>query len=76
MTDARLRAVEVDVDVFPDLAALSDAELKALIERKVAEELEVSRRRRLLHGQLDMLRAERVNRLRERVGEDLTIPEE
>ena len=54
---------------------LSDHQLKELIEQKVGEELEVSRRRRELHGQLDLLRAERVNRLRERFGEDFTVPE-
>jgi hypothetical protein len=67
--------MDLDVEVFPDLAALSDGELKELIERKVNEELEVSRRRRLLHGQLDVLRQERVNRLRERFGEDFNVPE-
>jgi hypothetical protein len=68
--------MDLDVDVFPDLAALSDHELKELIERKVGEERTVSDRRRMLHGQLDLLRAERVNRLRERFGEDFTIPED
>jgi hypothetical protein len=49
---------------FPDLEALSDAELKQLVERKIAEEHDISRRRRLLHGQLDLLRHARVERLR------------
>jgi len=64
------------VDVFPDLPTMSDTQLKALIERKLEEEREVSRRRRLLHGQLDLLRAERVARLRERYGEDFDVPAE
>jgi hypothetical protein len=64
------------VDVFPDLPALSDPELKTLIERKIEEERDVSRRRRLLHGQLDLLRAERVARLRERYGDDFEVPAE
>ncbi len=67
--------MDLDVEYFPDLNALSDHQLKELIEQKVGEELEVSRRRRELHGQLDLLRAERVNRLRERFGEDFTVPE-
>jgi hypothetical protein len=54
----------VDVDAFPDLATLGDAELKALVERKIEEERAVSRRRRELHAELDRLRAERVRRLR------------
>jgi hypothetical protein len=68
--------MDLDVEFFPDLAALSDHELKELIERKVSEETEVSRRRRLLHGQLDKLRRERVNRMRERFGDDFTLPED
>jgi hypothetical protein len=68
--------MDLDVEVFPDLAALSDHELKELIERKVSEELDVSRRRRLLHGQLDQLRAERVTRMREHFGDDFTLPDD
>jgi len=52
------------MEVFPDLQALSDAELKALTERKVEEEREISYRRQLLHGHIDTLRAERASRLR------------
>jgi hypothetical protein len=52
------------MDTFPDLGALSDQELKELIEQLTAEEREVSYRRRLLHGKIDILRAELVNRLR------------
>lgn len=49
---------------FPDLGSLSEAELKDLIERLTAEEHDVSFRRRVLHGKIDILRAELVNRLR------------
>ena len=52
------------MDTFPDLGALSDKELKELIDELTAEEREVSYRRRLLHGKIDILRAELVNRLR------------
>lgn len=53
-------------DTFPDLGALSDQELKDLIESLTAEEQEVSYRRRILHGKIDILRAELVNRLRKK----------
>jgi len=59
-------AVEPVPEPFPDLESLSDHELKQLVERKIAEEHEISRRRRLLHGQLDLLRHARVERLRVR----------
>jgi hypothetical protein len=52
------------LDTFPDLGALSDQELKDLIHELTEEEQEVSYRRRILHGKIDILRAELVNRLR------------
>lgn len=52
------------MDTFPDLGALSDQELKDLIQQLTEEEQEVSYRRRILHGKIDILRAELVNRLR------------
>jgi hypothetical protein len=51
-------------DTFPDLGSLSDKELKQLIEDLTAEENEISYKRRVLHGKIDILRAELVNRLR------------
>ena len=51
------------MDLLPDLATLSDVELKKLIEDLQGEEREVSYRRRLLHGKIDILRAELVARL-------------
>lgn len=61
------------MDTFPDLGSLSDQELKDLIQQLTEEELEVSYRRRLLHGKIDILRAELVNRLRKKHddGEDV-----
>jgi hypothetical protein len=53
-------------DTFPDLGALSDPDLKQLIDEYTAEEQEVSYRRRILHGKIDILRAELVNRLRKK----------
>ena len=51
-------------DTFPDIGSMSDEELKALIAELAEEEREVSYRRRILHGRIDILRAELVNRLR------------
>ena len=52
------------MDTFPDLGSLSDQELKDLIHQLTDEEVEISYRRRILHGKIDILRAELVNRLR------------
>ena len=49
---------------FPDLGSLSDKELKDMIDNLTAEENEISYKRRVLHGKIDILRAELVNRLR------------
>ncbi|HKG64510.1 MAG TPA: hypothetical protein VKB28_10635, partial [Solirubrobacteraceae bacterium] len=54
------------MDTFPDLGSLSDQELKDLIQQLTDEEQEVSYRRRILHGKIDILRAELVNRLRKK----------
>ena len=61
-------------ETFPDVGSMSDAELKELIDGLAEEEREVSYRRRLLHGKIDILRAELVNRLKaKREGGDATI---
>jgi len=49
---------------FPDIGSMSDEELKTLIGELTEEEREVSYRRRVLHGKIDILRAELVNRLK------------
>jgi hypothetical protein len=61
------------MDTFPDLGSLSDQELKDLIKQLTAEEQEISYKRRILHGRIDILRAELVNRLRKKHegGEDV-----
>jgi hypothetical protein len=51
-------------DTFPDVGSMSDDELKDLITALTDEEREISYRRRLLHGKIDILRAELVNRLK------------
>lgn len=54
------------MDTFPDLFSLSDAELRELIKQLTDEETEISYKRRILHGKIDILRAELVTRLRNR----------
>jgi hypothetical protein len=56
------------MEPLPDLASLSDEDLKHLIEDLERQESEVSYRRRLLQGRIDILRAERTARLRKSVG--------
>lgn len=51
------------MDHLPSLSGLSDFELKELIHQIEAEEQDLSYRRRLLHGQIDIARAELVDRL-------------
>ena len=61
------------MESFPDLGSLEDQELKDLIGQLTEEEQDVSYRRRILHGKIDILRAELVSRLRRRHedGEDV-----
>jgi hypothetical protein len=53
----------MELEPLPDLASVSDAELKQLIEDLTQAEREVSMQRRVLHGRIDMLRQELVRRL-------------
>ena len=59
------------MEAFPDLASLSDDDLKQLIDELTKEEQEVSYRRRILHGTIDLLRAELQARLRETGGKSV-----
>ncbi len=56
------------MEPVPDLATLSDVDLKKLIADLTREENEVSYQRRLLHGKIDILRAELVARLQKTGG--------
>jgi hypothetical protein len=56
------------LEPLPDLATLSDSDLKELIDDLQRKEQEVSYQRRLLHGKIDILRAELVARLQRQVG--------
>jgi RsiG-like len=59
------------VEPLPDLASLSDDALKELIDNLTREEQEVSYRRRILHGKIDILRAELVVRLQKSEGKSV-----
>jgi hypothetical protein len=56
------------VEPLPDLATLSDDDLKHLIDDLTTQEQEISYQRRLLHGKIDILRAELVARLQKTEG--------
>ena len=56
------------MEPLPDLGSLEDAALKSLIEELEQQEREVSYQRRLLHGKIDILRAELVARLQKSGG--------
>lgn len=51
------------MEPLPDLGSLPDSELKDLIDELEVQERELSYQRRLLHGKIDILRAELVARL-------------
>ena len=55
------------MEPLPDLSTLTDDDLRSMIRDLESEEDEVSFRRRVLHGRIDILRAELVARLREQV---------
>lgn len=55
------------MEPLPDLSTLSDDDLRSLIRELEQEEDEISFKRRVLHGRIDILRAELVARLREQV---------
>jgi len=51
------------VEALPDLGSLSDEQLKKLKDELELQERELSYNRRILHGKIDILRAELVARL-------------
>jgi hypothetical protein len=55
------------VEPLPDLATLSDDDLRSMIRTLEKQEDDISFQRRVLHGRIDILRAELVARLREQV---------
>ena len=59
------------MEPLPDLGSLSDEELKSLIDDLQTQEDEVSFQRRMLHGKIDILRAELVARLQKSGGQSV-----
>ena len=59
------------MEPMPDFSNLPDDDLKKLIDELTAEEQEVSYRRRVLHGKIDILRAELVSRLQKTEGQSV-----
>ena len=59
------------MEPLPDLGTLSDDDLKQLIDDLMRQENEVSYQRRLLHGKIDILRAELVARLQKTGGKSV-----
>ena len=59
------------MEPLPDLGSMSDMELRELIRDLVEEEQNVSYQRRLLHGKIDILRAELVARLHKSGGKSV-----
>ena len=53
-----------ELEPLPDFETLSDDDLKSLIDELERAENDVSFRRRLLQGRIDILRAERTARLK------------
>ena len=63
-----MSAAEVPADErLLDLDGKSIEDLRSLLDEFTAEEMEVSFRRRVLHGKIDILRAEIVRRMKEQV---------
>ncbi len=61
------------MESLPDLATLSDDDLKTLIDELTEQENEVSFRRRMLQGRIDILRAERTARLKGKGVSDVDV---
>ena len=55
------------MEPLPDLSTLTDDNLRVMIRELEKEEDDISFQRRVLHGRIDILRAELVARLREQV---------
>jgi len=62
-----------ELEPLPDFGALSDDDLKSLIDELERAENAVSLRRRLLQGRIDILRAERTARLKSGGGGEIDL---
>ena len=59
------------MEPLPDLGSLSDDDLKKEIDQLKEQEREISYQRRILHGKIDILRAELVARLKRSGGQSV-----
>ena len=59
------------MEPLPDLSTLTDDDLRVMIRDLEKEEDEISFRRRVLHGRIDILRAELVARLQKTGGQSV-----
>ena len=59
------------MEPLPDLGSLSDDDLKKEIDQLKEQEREISYQRRILHGKIDILRAELVARLQKSGGKSV-----
>lgn len=60
---------EMADEALLNLSAKNNEELRSLLDELSTEERQISYRRRVLHGRIDILRAELVRRLSEEVSE-------
>jgi hypothetical protein len=65
----------VEPEPLPDLSTISDDDLQARIRDLEHEEDSISFRRRMLHGRIDILRAEYVIRLRTQMNDAGAVPD-
>jgi hypothetical protein len=61
----------LDWDKLPDLTTVSEEDLGSMLSRLVGQEQEISYRRRVLQGRIDLIRSELVSR-----GDAALSPEE
>lgn len=61
------------MEVSPDLTALSDADLKGIIRSLIAEEKAISYQRRVLHGKIELAKAELISRLKGSEDQGLSV---
>jgi len=57
---------DTSFDRLINIQSYDDQQLKELADRLAGEERDISRRRRVLHGEIDIVRAEMVRRLRDK----------
>ena len=65
----------VEPEPLPDLSKLSDDDLQSRVRDLEHEEDSISFRRRMLHGRIDILRAEYVARLRTQMNDGGEVPD-